>query len=80
MKQQRNAGTANDPLKLLFEVDEAAVILKISVRHLHSIKCKELDPENNKLIRYINNGKRVLFPREEIERYIKDEMKRQWGT
>jgi DNA gyrase/topoisomerase IV subunit A len=69
---------AKDPLQLLFEVNEAAAILKISIRRLHEIKCKRLDPENKKLIRYINNGKRVLFPRDEIERYIKDEMKRQW--
>jgi len=59
-------------------VTEAARFLNISVRYLHLIKCKKLDPANGKRIRYVNEGKRIFFPMEELERYRQDRNKNQW--
>ena len=57
---------------------EAAQFLNISVRYLHLIKCKKLDTANGKRIRYVNEGKRVLFPIEELERYRRERNTEQW--
>ena len=65
-----------EPVNL--DIKSAANYLGISWRYLDQIKCKQLDAQNKKLVRYLSLGKRVLFPIEELERY-KEQLKReQW--
>ena len=58
--------------------EEAAHYLGISVQHLDRIKCQTLDTTSNRKLRYIREGKRILFPLEELERYRIDRNSRQW--
>ena len=57
---------------------EAAKYLGISWRYLDEIKCKELDSAKKKLVRYINHGKRVLFPIDELRRFNEQLKRQQW--
>jgi len=65
-----------EPLNL--DIKEAAKYLGISWRYLDEIKCKELDAAKKKLVRYINQGKRVLFPIEELRRFNQQLKREQW--
>ncbi len=65
-----------EPLNL--DIKEASKYLGISWRYLDEIKCKRLDPANKKFVRYINQGKRVLFPVEELRRFNEQLKRQQW--
>ena len=65
-----------EPLNL--DIKEAAKYLGISWRYLDEIKCKELDPAKKKLVRYVNQGKRVLFPVDELRRFNEHLKRQQW--
>ena len=65
-----------EPLNL--DIKEASKYLGISWRYLDEIKCKRLDPANKKFVRYINQGKRVLFPVEELRRFNQQLKSEQW--
>ncbi len=65
-----------EPLNL--DIKEASKNLGISWRYLDEIKCKRLDPANKKFVRYINQGKRVLFPVEELRRFNQQLKSEQW--
>ncbi len=65
-----------EPLNL--DIKEASKYLGISWRYLDEIKCKQLDSTNKKFVRYINQGKRVLFPIDELNRYIEHLKCEQW--
>ena len=65
-----------EPINL--DIKTAAIYLGISWRYLDGIKCKHLDQANKKQIRYINIGKRILFPIDELNRYNEQLKKEQW--
>jgi hypothetical protein len=65
-----------EPINL--DIKSAAAYLGISWRYLDEIKCKRLDPHDKKLIRYINIGKRILFPIDELRRFSEQLQKDQW--
>jgi hypothetical protein len=58
--QERSRRLGMEPVNL--DIKQAAQYFGISWRYLDEIKCKKLHPANNKLVRYLNHGKRVLFP------------------
>ena len=66
-----------EPINL--DIKQAAKYLGISWRYLDEIKCKELDPGSNKSVRYLNYGKRVLFPVDELKRYNEELKREQWA-
>jgi hypothetical protein len=66
-----------EPVNL--DIKSAAEYLGISWRYLDEIKCKRLDPDRKKLVRYVNIGKRILFPIDELDRYNERLKKEQWS-
>ena len=60
------------------DIKEASKYLGISWRYLDEIKYKRLDPANKKFVRYINQGKRVLFPVEELRCFNEQLKREQW--
>ena len=60
------------------DIKAAAEYLGISWHYLDKIKCQKLDPDNSKLVRYVRHGKRILFPKEELDRYNEDLKCAQW--
>ncbi len=65
-----------EPLNL--DIKEAAKYLGISWRYLDEIKCKQIEPAKKQLVRYINHGKRVLFPIDELRRFNEQLKRQQW--
>ena len=66
-----------EPINL--DIKQAAQFLGISWRYIDQIKCKKLDPAENKLVGYLKHGKRVLFPLEELKLYNERLQKEQWA-
>ena len=61
------------------DIKSAAAYLGISRRYLDEMKCKRLDPDCKKLVRYVNISKRILFPIDELKRYSEQLQKDQWA-